>query len=736
MPEGLRSGWRGNVAGGLSAALLALPVELVYGLFAVAPLGAAWAEHGLRAALWACVLAGALGLLLRSAGGMLNGSASATALLLGTLATALMRNPEIQASADPAMTSFGLLLSCTLLAGVFQWVFGMVGIGRALKYVPYPVIAGLMCGVAMLLMVSALRPALGLHGDAPWQDAWHAWLPSSTLVFACTLALCLWTRRRFPRLPGPALALLAGTLLHHGLAGWAGDAALGATSSPVTQLLPQLGAWNAPLMPGTIAWLYWLPTLAPYALVIAAIASLDSLLCLPTIEETTNRRFDGDRQLRNQGVVNLVAGLLGGTVTSGSLTRVTLNLAAGGHGVGSGLVYAATLAVAVLFLGDWLALVPMAATSAILVFLALGLVDDGTRRLALQVLQRRRVLAHEQYRLVLANFSVIILVAAVAVLGNMMQAVGVGVLAAMFLFVRAGMRPVVRRMVTARHRRSLTVRTPGDMEILEREGWRIVVVEVEGALFFGTSDHLARDIDTMAAEAQALILDFKRVTDVDPTGARSLLLVAKRLRQRDRSLAIAGASPRISRILLAMGLESAVPPTHWYRSLDAALESHEDRLLRSSGTRAEHHAQSLPDTTLAQGMSAQECRLLLTYLRHRVFAAGDRVFRHGEPGNSLFVTTDCVVDILVPLHNDEPMRVASLAPGVVFGEMALLDNHPRSADAMVKNTGSVWELTRERLTAIEQAHPHIARRIQVNLSLGLAARLRQSTLELREATED
>ena len=188
--------------------------------------------------------------------------------------------------------------------------------------------------------------------------------------------------------------------------------------------------------------------------------------------------------------------------------------------------------------------------------------------------------------------------------------------------------------------------------------------------------------------------------------------------------------------LLAMGLESAVPPTHWYRSLDAALESHEDRLLRSSGTRAEHHAQSLPDTTLAQGMSAQECRLLLTYLRHRVFAAGDRVFRHGEPGNSLFVTTDCVVDILVPLHNDEPMRVASLAPGVVFGEMALLDNHPRSADAMVKNTGSVWELTRERLTAIEQAHPHIARRIQVNLSLGLAARLRQSTLELREATED
>jgi anti-anti-sigma factor len=274
------------------------------------------------------------------------------------------------------------------------------------------------------------------------------------------------------------------------------------------------------------------------------------------------------------------------------------------------------------------------------------------------------------------------------------------------------------------------------MEILEREGWRIVVIEVEGALFFGTSDHLARDIDTIAAEAQALILDFRHVTDVDPTGARSLLLVAKRLQQRQRSLSIAGATARISRILQAMGLDSVVAPTHWFRSLDAALENHEDALLRSSGTLAEHHARALPDTTLAAGLTTEQCAQLLPYLRHHVYESGDMVFRFGEAGSSLFVTTDCVIDILVPLPSGQSMRVASLAPGVFFGEMALLDNHPRSADAMVKNTGSVWELTRERLTAIEHDHPQIARRIQLNLSLGLAARLRQSTRELRQATED
>ena len=135
----------------------------------------------------------------------------------------------------------------------------------------------------------------------------------------------------------------------------------------------------------------------------------------------------------------------------------------------------------VLLLGSWLGLVPHAVTAAILVLMASRMVDDGTRHMALQVLLRQASMAREQYRLLLANFSVVLLVALVVVFGDMLKGVAVGVLAAMFLFVRAGMRAVVRRVTTAEMRRSLKVRSIADMQVLACQGTQVVIIEAEGA---------------------------------------------------------------------------------------------------------------------------------------------------------------------------------------------------------------------------------------------------------------
>jgi CRP-like cAMP-binding protein len=144
---------------------------------------------------------------------------------------------------------------------------------------------------------------------------------------------------------------------------------------------------------------------------------------------------------------------------------------------------------------------------------------------------------------------------------------------------------------------------------------------------------------------------------------------------------------------------------------------------------------SFLQTALAEGMTYAQGKLLQSFLVQRDVAAGERIFHTGEPGNSLLVATESVVDILLPLENGRARRIASFAPGVVFGEMALLDNKPRSADAVAKSAGAVWELTRDQLSRIEQAHPDIARCIQYNLSRSLAERLRLTTAELRLATE-
>ncbi|MDO9217688.1 MAG: SulP family inorganic anion transporter, partial [Lacisediminimonas sp.] len=272
--------WKNDIAGGVTAALSGLPVELVYGLIAVAPLGAAYADHGLRAAIWGCILGGVLGLLLRTTGGMMTGSRPATALLLAALATDLLDQVDVQAAADPAAMVFGLLLLCTVLAGLFQFLFGWVRLGRALKYVPYPVIAGLMCGVGLLMLLSALRPALGIAHGSPWNTASDSWHLPSVAVTSLTLALCFLVPRWTRRVPGTIAALIGGTLLHHALAFVFGPGMLGTTSVSVVGVLPAFSVWQTIASQGMADLLGWIPTVAPYALAIAAFASLETLLCL------------------------------------------------------------------------------------------------------------------------------------------------------------------------------------------------------------------------------------------------------------------------------------------------------------------------------------------------------------------------------------------------------------------------------------------------------------------------
>jgi SulP family sulfate permease len=236
--------WRGDLSGGVAAAFAALPVELVYGLMAVAPLGAAYAEHGLRAAFWGCILAGVFGLVFRTAGGMITGTRPATGLLLGALASVLIESGDVQQLPDPAATVFLLLLLCTALAGLFQFMFGLVGVGRALKFVPYPVIAGLTCGVGILMAIFALKPMLGMPGGARWGDLLNVWHPLSFIVTLTTIIVCFKASSITKRIPNAVIALIAGSLMHHLLVAILGAESLGPTLGGTNGLIPSFSIWD------------------------------------------------------------------------------------------------------------------------------------------------------------------------------------------------------------------------------------------------------------------------------------------------------------------------------------------------------------------------------------------------------------------------------------------------------------------------------------------------------------
>lgn len=718
----------GEIRGGVAAALLGLSVEVAYGLFAFAPLGPSFAGHGLHAALWACILGGILGFLLRSNGGMISGTRPATALILASLASALLQQTEVAGLEDPAPLVLALLLLCTALAGLFQFLLGLLHAGKVLKYVPFPVTAGLMAGIGSLMFLSSLRPALGASNQTAWLDLFATWHPASLLVVAIAFGTCMMSQKRRWRMPGSVLALFTGSLAHHGLSALLGEGRLGGTSIALTGFLPDITVWTAGV--GLMELPGWLPMLAPYALTIAIFGSLETLLCLSVIGNAVGKRLDGDRELRVQGLTNLMAGLAGATSSVGNLSRVNVNVANGGRHRFSFLVYALAIAAGILLAGRLLALVPHAVTAAIVMFYALSMIDDGTRRISRQLFVQRKAVSEEYYRVLLANFSVIVLVAAVAVVGNMVQAAGVGFIATTFLFVQSRMKPAVRRVTQGADRHSHKVRSAEDLERLVRSGRRIVVIEAEGPLFFGTADSIAGEIERHAAEADRVIVDLRRVRDIDPTGARTLLQSARYLADRKKRMLLSGMSPLFASMLSAMGLEQVVPREHWHYDLDQALEAAEDWLLGEVGAGQRHRTLALEETALADGLDQAQSRLLEGFLvaRHRERAT--TLFEMGDVGHSLFVTGGGSVDILLPLKDGQSKRLVSLAPGVIFGELALLEGRPRSTSAVLVEDSVVWELTRDAFDSLLDSHPGIARQVLFNVGRQLAGRLRAITGEM------
>lgn len=728
----------GDIKGGVTAALTALPVELVYGLFAVAPLSAAYAEHGMRAALWGCVLGGFLCCLFRSTGGMLIGTRPATALILGSLATSLLYQPQVLAAPDPEALVFVLLLACTALAGFFQFLFGVARVGRVIKYIPFPVTAGLMLGVAVLMLLGSLRPALGASNQTDWQSLLEVWHPASLGVTTITLAFCFLAPRWKSPVPGTILAFIFGTLTHQALALLLGRDQLGDTSVSISGLIPDymfLGA-GAELFGGW-PWWEWLSLLISYALTIAAFGALETLLCLSTIGNSLGYRPNGDRELRVQGYANLIAGALGATTSVGNLSRVAINLSAGGSTRFSGVVYVIALGSIVVLAGNVVSYVPYAVTAAIVIYYAVQMVDDGTRRITQQILIRNHLIGRQYYRVLLANFTVIVMVASVAVIGDMMKAVGVGVAAAMFLFIRNSMKPPIRRVSHAGQRKSMKIWSAADVELLKQEGKEIAIIEVDGPLFFGTADSIAEEIDRVAKSSRLLILDLSHVSDIDPTGARTLMQASRSLVKRQKTLLISGVNPLFERFFDVMGLNSIVPPGHWYRDLDQALEAAENNLLTQLGGHSGHAQLSLGQTALADGLQPDDVSLLEGFLVRKEYSAPAILFYKDEAGDSLYVAGSSSVDIMVPLENGEQKRIVSLAPGLIFGEMALLEGKARSTTAVLIEPSQVWELSRSAFDALLLNHPRLARQVLFNVGRQLSARLRSVTFELtqREAEE-
>lgn len=714
-----------NLRDGLAAlntAIVALPQEVNYGLLAMAPLGAAFGARGIVAALSGSVFGMLAGALAGNRFGQVLGSRPTLSLIVAALGGSLLVHGA-NLPADNGAT-LALLFAAVLLAGVLQIAFGLLGVGRLIKYLPYPVLAGFMNGVAALILISALRK---LYGDG------H---PLSLLVLVITLAVALRPARRGPlrHLPGALQAVLAGGLTHHLLAASFGADVIGATLPPLQTMWPQfelerhLGQFLQARL--------WLDLL-PFSFAIAIIASLETLLAAATLDGMTGERSDSDRELLAGGLANFCAGIFGGTAVAGSMSRSGMLLRGGAKSRLAMFVYVALLGLVLFVALPLISLLPEAVVAAVMLLVAGQMVNDWTRQLARQVLLQRGRLPRGEQRELDNEFLVMALVTVTAVLSDLKNAVLLGVVLALLLFVRSNTRSPVHRVHHGNNRRSLKWRGEREQQWLSEHGAAIVLLEAEGILFFGTVDRLSREIDRLVDGCRYLIVDFRRVQDIDATGARILQQVAQRLRRQDIALLLANLRPdsHQARFLRAMGIERDLPATIFYADDESALEYAEDGLLAADlGILPQAEHVDISDSSLGHGLPAGELATLQDALVLHHYASGEVVFACGDEGRSLFIVRQGTVSIRLTVGATQK-RLAAFGPGVVFGEMALLEGKPRSADAIADVPTELLELSAAAFADISQRQPALANHLLQNLSRILADRLRLTTQDLRQALE-
>ena len=440
--SGDRQGWwrslwqrdgiaRGDIAGGLTAALVLPAVEGGYGLIAFRPLGADTVQIGFLLGAWTAAVATIVSMLAGGRGPLLSGSGAALALLVSSLIAALITDSRfLGADGRPFLpTILAFVALGVVMAGALQVALATMKLGGLVHFVPFPVHAGYINGSAVLMVGAMIPHALGLQGGQLDLRQIH-WL--APLIALAALAVALrppaWTRP----IPPYLLALLTATGLHHLLALTPLAGALGPLLDAPEFQWPTLDAL-APipdhLGDGLMQDKIWL--LLQFAVAVAMMASLQSALAGSTIDELTHKRRSSERELFAQGWANVAVGAMGAPPSAASTTRSKLNLDAGGATAMSRLAFGGSMLI-LLSLGlRFMDLLPMAAIAGVFFAVAIGLIDDWTRG-ATAVLWREAV-NRRMPRQLAYSFAAMLLVAGVTVFVSLPVAIGLGTLVAMVI---------------------------------------------------------------------------------------------------------------------------------------------------------------------------------------------------------------------------------------------------------------------------------------------------------------
>ncbi|SBO44265.1 SulP family inorganic anion transporter [Cyanobium sp. NIES-981] len=535
---------RGDLFGGVTAAVIALPMALAFGVASGA---------GATAGLWGAVLVGLFAALFGGTPTLISEpTGPMTVVMTAVIATLTAKDPE---------NGLAMAFTVVMLAGVFQILFGMLRLGRYVTQMPYTVISGFMSGIGIILMVLQLGPFLGqaiprggVMGTLTNLPSLLAGArPAEVTLAVVTLAILWFTPARIRKLAPPQLiALIAGTILSLTLLSGADASAevegirrIGAIASGLPRLqVPTFEASQLQLMLVNGA-------------VLGMLGCIDALLTAVIADSITRTEHDSNKELIGQGLGNLVSGLFGGIAGAGATMGTVVNIQAGGRSALSGLSRALILMLVILVGGRLAAQIPQAVLAGIALKVGFDIVDWSFLKRA--------------HRISITGALIMYLVIALTVLVDLIAAVGIGVFIANIV--------TIDKMSALQSRAVKSISTgdgdlllePEEKSLLDQGQGQVLLFQLTGAMIFGVAKAIGREHNAIG-DCRAVVFDLTEVSHLGVTAALAVENAVEEAIEKGRQVFVVGASGTTRERLEKLGLFAKLPQEHVCVSRSEALQ--------------------------------------------------------------------------------------------------------------------------------------------------------------------
>ncbi len=720
---------RGDLMGGLASMLVVLPSSIAFGIILYAALGLSYAANGAIAAMIGTIVLGIIAPCFGGTPRLITAPCGPAAALLALFVEELVSQGTVPLSLIPFYVGF-----VSLLAGLMQFLAGCFTLGKFIKYIPYPVVAGYLNSVGILICVSQIAPFLGFpKGVTLLQglrepSTWHL---ESVFIGSITIISMLLSQKFLKCIPSIFTALLFGigsylllALFHPSILNPDDNALIiGRITSSVSEtFFSALRDWS--FIP-SIKFDELISLLIP-ASTLAILLCIDSLKTCVILDVITKSRHNSNKELLAQGIANISSCLVGGIPGAGSTGPSIININSGAQTNLSGIFSGIFAAIVVFALIGFIPWIPLAALSGVLLIIGLRMLDKNS----IQLLKHKSTVF---------DFFVILAVVISAVSMSLVFAAGVGVFLAIILFLREQIRSsVVRRKFLGSQKFSKKQRLNSELTLLQSEGKNTIIYELQGPLFFGTTDQLFTELEPNLDHSFFIVLDMHRVQSLDFTAANLLKQIHDRLKERNGYLILTSIPPtlpsgqNVKKYLSSLGFGEIDMNLKIYQDLDTALEWVEDKTISkySEETKDASFTFSLHEFEFFTDLPRPLLDKIESVTEKKKFNPKDKIFSMGDESDEIYFLCKGTVKIDLPLGKELKHHLLTLSPGNFFGEMSFLDKGKRSADAVAINEVILYALSRTAFEKISKDSPEIAALFLERLAHTLSKRLRITNLEL------